>query len=104
MVREYGMSAALGPVGFAPRSPMYLAGEEVTSRPYAEDTQRVIDEQVVALLHDAEKRATTMLTEHRQALDRLTGLLLERETVDGTDVDDILGRVPRPAPQPTTKG
>jgi ATP-dependent Zn protease len=35
-----------------------------------------------------------VLTGHRDALDRLTALLLERETVDGTDVDEILGRLP----------
>jgi cell division protease FtsH len=94
MVREFGMSASLGPVGFASGSPLYLGGEEVRSRPYAEATQRVIDEEVAKLLREAERRATAMLTEHRDALDRLTELLLERETVDGTDVDGVLGRVP----------
>jgi cell division protease FtsH len=94
MVREFGMSETLGPVGFASGSPMYLGGEEVRSRPYAEATQRVVDEEVGRLLRQAEDRATRMLTEHRDALDRLTELLLERETVDGTDVDQVLGRVP----------
>ena len=94
MVREFGMSAALGPVGFASGSPMYLGGEEVRSRPYAEATQRVIDEEVAKLLREAEQRATAMLTEHRDALERLTELLLERETIDGTDLDEVLGRVP----------
>jgi len=94
MVREFGMSAALGPVGFASGSPMYLGGEEVRSRPYAEATQRVIDEEVAKLLREAEQRATAILTEHRDALERLTELLLERETIDGTDLDEVLGRVP----------
>jgi cell division protease FtsH len=94
MVREFGMSPQLGPVGFASGSPLYLGGEEVRSRAYAEATQRVIDEEVARLLREADQRATGLLTEHRQALDRLTQLLLERETVDGTDVDDVLGRVP----------
>jgi hypothetical protein len=43
--------------------------------------------------------ARAMLGEHRDALDRLTELLLERETVDGTDVDGVLGRIPG-QPQP----
>jgi cell division protease FtsH len=94
MVREFGMSQALGPVGFATGSPMYLGTEEVRSRPYAEATQRVVDQEVAKLLREAEQRATGMLTEHRQALDRLTELLLERETIDGTDVDAVLGRIP----------
>jgi cell division protease FtsH len=49
---------------------------------------------VAKLLREAEGRATAMLGGHRQALDRLTELLLERETVDGTDVDEVLGRIP----------
>jgi cell division protease FtsH len=73
---------------------MYLGGEEVRSRPYAEATQRVIDEEVGKLLREAEARALGLLREHRGPLDRLTDLLLERETVDGTDVDEVLGRVP----------
>ena len=99
MVREFGMSPALGPVGFATGGPLYLGGEEVRSRPYAEATQRVVDEEVAALLREAEERATAILTQHRQALERLTELLLERETVDGTDVDQVLGRIPG-QPQP----
>jgi cell division protease FtsH len=94
MVREFGMSPVLGPVGFASGSPMFLGGEEVRSRPYAEATQRVIDQEVATLLREAEDRAAGMLGEHRDALDRLTELLLERETVDGTDVDGVLGRIP----------
>jgi cell division protease FtsH len=97
MVREFGMSPALGPVGFATGSPLYLGGEEVRSRPYAEQTQRVIDQEVAKLLVEAEDRATALLTGHRHALDRLTELLLERETLDGTDVDEVLGRIPGPA-------
>jgi cell division protease FtsH len=73
---------------------MYLGSEEVRSRPYAEATQRVVDEEVGKLLREAEDRAQAMLAEHRDALDRLTELLLERETVDGTDVDGVLGRIP----------
>src|SRR6266536_1720864 len=94
MIREFGMSKELGPVGFSGGGPMFLGGEEVRSRPYAEATQRVIDQEVSALLREAERRAMDLLGEHRDALDRLTELLLERETVDGTDVDEILGRVP----------
>ena len=87
MVREYGMSKRLGPIGFASGSPMYLGGEEVRSRSYAEDTQRVIDEEVEALLREAEQRATALLTDHRDALDRLVEDLLAHETVDGAAVE-----------------
>ena len=90
MVREYGMSDRLGPVGFASGSPMYLGGEEVRSRSYAEATQRVIDEEVAELLREAERRALALLTEHRDALDRLVEDLLAHETVDGDAVNAAL--------------
>src|SRR5207249_730688 len=86
MVREYGMSKRLGPVGFATGSPMYLGGEEVRSRAYAEDTQRVIDEEVSELLREAERRALELLAAHREAIDRLVETLLVHETVDGDAV------------------
>jgi len=86
MVREYGMSEKLGPVGFASGAPMYLGGEQVHSRDYAEATQRVIDEEVSELLKEAEKRASALLGDHRAALDRLVDDLLAHETVDGDAV------------------
>jgi cell division protease FtsH len=96
MVREYGMSERLGPVGLAGGSPMYLGGEEVRSRSYAEATQRVIDEEVAELLREAERRALALLTEHRDALDRLVDDLLAHETVDGESVQAALDGSARP--------
>ena len=88
------IDGALAARAAAPAGLTVIVGEEVRSRPYAEATQRVVDEEVATLLRQAEQRATRMLGEHRDALDRLTELLLERETVDGTDVDEVLGRIP----------
>src|SRR5205814_4028574 len=68
MVREFGMSPKLGPVGYSSGSPMYLGDQEVNRRSYAEATQRVIDEEVTRLLKDAEERARTLLTENRGAV------------------------------------
>jgi cell division protease FtsH len=86
MVREFGMSDRLGPIGFASGSPMYLGAEQVHSRDYAEATQRIIDEEVSDLLKEAEKRAMTLLADHRDALDRLVDDLVAHETVDGDAV------------------
>jgi cell division protease FtsH len=97
MVREFGMSPKLGPVGYSSGTPMYLGDQEVRNRVYAEATQRVIDEEVTRLLTEAEGRASALLREHREVLDRVVERLLERETVDGDEVYAILGR---PMPQP----
>jgi cell division protease FtsH len=97
MVREFGMSPRLGPVGFASGDPQYLGPQQVTTRPYAEETQRVVDEEVSRLLSEAEERAIALLTSRRDALDKVVGMLLEKETIDGDDVLAAVGRVPDPA-------
>jgi cell division protease FtsH len=100
MVREWGLSARLGPIGYSTDGPGYLGESGLTNRPYAEATQRAIDEEVSALLRHAEERATELLVTHRAELDRTVELLLERETIDGDDLMAIVdpgragGRVP----------
>jgi len=87
MVREFGMSPKLGPVGFASGSPAYLGDQRITSRDYAEATQRVIDEEVSRLLNEADGRAAGLLNANRDALDGVVALLMERETIEGSDVE-----------------
>src|SRR5919198_6649969 len=96
MVREFGMSPRLGPVGFAEEGPQYLGPQQLTSRPYAEQTQRLIDEEVARLLKEADDRAGSLLDSRRDALEKVVALLLERETIDGEDVLAALGREPAP--------
>ena len=87
MIREFGLSAKLGPIGFASGSPAYLGDQPVRTREYAEATQQVIDEEVERLLKEAAERASGLLQTHREALDRVVKLLLERETIEGADVE-----------------
>ena len=95
MVMEFGMSPKLGPVGFSGDGPSYLGQQEIRSRQHAEATQRVIDQEVERLLKEANERATTLLSDHREALDRVMALLLERETINGGDVMAAAGRQPK---------
>jgi cell division protease FtsH len=94
MVREFGLSPALGPVGYSTESPRYLGGpiEDGLRRPYSEETQRIVDEEVSRLLREAEQRAVGLLREHRDALDWLAARLIEQETVDGSVVLEVLGK------------
>jgi cell division protease FtsH len=85
MVTEFGLSARLGPVGYGREGPQYL-GPDGQRRVYSEQTQHVVDEEVARLLREAEQRATSLLTDHREVLDRLANLLMEREVVDGDEV------------------
>src|SRR6202034_1069095 len=94
MVREFGMSPVLGPVGYPEGGSVFLGGggPGMSSRPYAEATQAAIDGEVSKLLRQAEARAVEELTNHRAELDALVSLLQEKETVDGKDVYRLAGR------------
>jgi cell division protease FtsH len=97
MVREFGMSSVLGPVGYPEGGSVFLGGggPGMSSRPYAEATQAAIDGEVSKLLRQAEERAVNLLTMHRSELDALVTLLLEKETVDGADVYRLTGQPDR---------
>jgi cell division protease FtsH len=93
MVREFGLSPELGPVGYPEGGSVFLGGggPGMSSRPYSEATQAAVDREVSRLLREAEERAVSLLRSHREELDGLVALLLERETVDGSDVYRLAG-------------
>jgi cell division protease FtsH len=90
MVRDWGMSPRLGPVGLSNEGSNYLGLDNGAHRAHAEETQRVIDEEVSRLLRQAEQSATDLLSTHHQALYRLIDLLQEKETVNGSEIYAIL--------------
>jgi cell division protease FtsH len=96
MVREWGFSIEIGPIGYGPEGPS--RDNPFAGRPYAEETQRAIDREVAGLLREAEIRATKLLTDNRGALDRVIELLLDRETIDGKELAAVTG-VPGPGAQ-----
>ncbi|MFD8496054.1 ATP-dependent zinc metalloprotease FtsH [Amycolatopsis sp. NPDC059657] len=86
MVTEFGLSRALGPVGYPASESKYLPGMEPLAKRYSEQTQRIVDQEVARLLRAAEDFAVRTLQEHRRALDRLAAALMDHETVDGSVV------------------
>jgi cell division protease FtsH len=94
MVREFGLSPALGPVGYPEGGSVFLGGSGpgLSSRPFAEATQARIDSEVARLVREAEQHAVSIIRAHRAELDELVQLLLELETVDGEQVYRIVGR------------
>ncbi len=102
MVREFGLSSKLGPVGYPEGGSVFLGGggPAMSSRPYAESTQALIDGEVSRLLREAEQTAVTLIRTHQADLDRLADLLVEKETVDGNEVYRLLGlAVPEHQPE-----
>ena len=96
MVTQYGMSERLGQVTFdSPRAGAFLAVPETGShRNYSEETAKLIDEDIAALIRDAHARVRRTLTERRPALDMLARMLLEREVVDRAALDQALRSQP----------
>ncbi len=94
MVREFGLSSKLGPVGYPEGGSVFLGGgggPGLSSRPYAESTQAVIDAEVSRLVREAEQNAISLIRAHQRDLGRLADLLVEKETVDGDEVYRLLG-------------
>jgi cell division protease FtsH len=94
MVREWGFSPEVGPIGYGPEGPS--RDNPFAGRPYSEETQRSIDQEVARLLREAEVRATQLLGDNLDKLHQVVSLLLERETIDGSDLAAIVGLPDRP--------
>ena len=96
MVCNWGMSDVLGPQSFGKGEELLFLGREVArSQDHSEETSRKIDAEVSRIINEGHERALTVLREHREHLDKLAGILLERETVEGFEVEEILkhGRI-----------
>jgi len=87
MVTQFGMSERVGLMAVGDREQEIFLGREFgTRREVSERTAEMVDDEIKRLLDEAWARARTILDEHRDLLDRLAAALLERETVDGEDI------------------
>jgi ATP-dependent metalloprotease FtsH len=92
MVCEWGMSEKLGPLALGHKDEMVFLGKELgTQKNYSEETAEMIDQEIKDLVEGGLQRALNVLTENRNKLDLLATALLERETIDG----ELLGQVMR---------
>ena len=100
MVCQLGMSDKLGMINYAGESEYYL-GREVGRRvDYSEHTAQAIDAEVKQLIDDAYARATRIINDHRNQLEAIAKALLEYETLDGSQVEEIVrtGKMSNPPP------
>jgi cell division protease FtsH len=110
MVCQWGMSEKLGPMTFGKREEQIFLGREIAQhRDYSESTAQLIDSEVKNILDKAENKAIDILTEHRKQLDKVAEALLEKEVLDGHEIDVIIGRdgtdnVPEAEPTPKIDG
>jgi len=109
MVCNWGMSEKLGPVTFGKKDEHIFLGREIAQRDeYSEATAVIIDQEIKLLIENAEETARKILADNLDKLHKLALALLDREIVDGREVDVIIGRasgdaepVEEPAPSPT---
>jgi cell division protease FtsH len=103
MVCEWGMSEKLGPMTFGKKEEEIFLGRDFTKRvDYSETTAVQIDAEVRRLLMDAYERARMLLRRNLAALHRVAEALLERESLDGAEIDEILQSVGAPGPAAAT--
>ena len=93
MITKFGMSDKIGPVALGQsQGGMFLGRDMSATRDFSEDTAATIDVEVSELVDKAYKRATKVLTDNRNVLDEMATMLIERETIDTEDIQDLLNR------------
>jgi cell division protease FtsH len=108
MVCNWGMSEKLGPVTFGKTEEHIFLGKEITQhKDYSEATAVLIDQEIKALIEKAEDKARNIIKNNIDKLHALAKALLEKESIDSQELDEIIGRasgdvepVSEPAPSP----
>ncbi|MBI3189516.1 MAG: ATP-dependent zinc metalloprotease FtsH, partial [Ignavibacteriales bacterium] len=91
MVCEWGMSEKLGPLAYGAKEEEIFLGKEITrSQNYSEDTAVAIDDEIKRIIMIGMERAETILGENMDTLHRISAALLERETLDGEEIDILI--------------
>ena len=96
MVMEYGMSDRLGPLKYGQANGEVFLGRDYTrQQDYSDAVANTIDEEVRKLIGRAQEEARLILSHHEDALHRLADALLDRETLNMEDIEEILHDVPK---------
>jgi cell division protease FtsH len=91
MVLDWGMSERFGEVAIGGRRQHVFLGEEIAERrEYSEETARLVDEEIKAILDEASSRAADILRANREGLERVADALVEREEMTGEEVRKLL--------------
>jgi cell division protease FtsH len=91
MVRTFGMSDNLAPLSYENHDDNIFLGREITqAKTYSEETARKIDAEVALIIDRAYQTAKTVLEDNMDILHALTKLLMEKETVLGPELDDLI--------------
>jgi len=102
MVCDYGMSQELGPLTFGKKEEQIFLGRELSQhRDYSESTAQKIDAEVRNIVTSAYKKTSQMIKDNIDILHRMAKGLLEKETLDSHDIDEIMAAGDTPEPRET---
>lgn len=91
MITRFGMSERLGPVALGRQNGNVFLGRDIASdRDFSDSTAAMIDEEVKKLVDVAYQRAKDVLQNNREVLDTLAQMLVEKETVDSEELQELL--------------
>ncbi len=91
MVTRFGMSDRLGPIALGGQQGNIFLGRDIASdRDFSDETASAIDEEVRNLVEQAYRRAKDVLVNNRHILDQLAQMLIEKETVDAEELQEVL--------------
>ncbi len=91
MIRAWGMSEKLGPLSYSKEEEQIFLGREIAQhRDYSEATAQKIDDEINKLIDTAYQKAKTVLNENIDILHKLAEKLLEKETVLGAELDELI--------------
>ena len=97
MVTQFGMSERVGAMAIGDREQEVFLGREFGQRrEVSERTAEMVDDEVKRLLDEAYAKASVLLKEHKDLLERIAQALLERETIDREDLDLLVKNLPLP--------
>ena len=103
MITEYGMSPGLGPVSYADTSSDVFLGRDLMSRKdYSEKKAQQIDDEVADMLNARYGEARDIMVNERDKLDRIAEALLERETLETSDLECLMRGDDLPPMRPAT--
>jgi len=104
MVTNYGMSELLGPRTFGQKEEMVFLGREITEqRDYGDGVANQIDSEVNRIIQEAHETALKILGENKAKLEQLAKALLEKETLEGADLDAVFNNPPSDVQPPAEK-
>jgi cell division protease FtsH len=104
MVCDYGMNEDLGPLAFGKGEEQIFLGREISQhRDYSELTAQKIDDEVRNIVNSAYEKASKLIKDNVDTLHTMAKALLEKETLDGKAIDEIMGIKEEPAPEKKEK-